>query len=197
MRPGCSTCRRPTRPRTCCRRPPTGRLWRSCSPTGSPSRWPTRPCRCWEPAATAVTTAWRSSSVTPTAHASTRAPRKCSPWRSRTHCTGAVAERPAPDQGWSGTRLDGGRRRMNHAAAARRRRRYVADVLAVNDRMSLRGLASHVPPESLLYLARRPGGLVVLVARADGIPERYLLGIHGFQLAQYLRLEFASHEIAF
>ena len=87
---------------------------------------------------------------------------------------------------------------MNHAAAmARRRRRYVADVLAVNDRMSLRGLASHVPPESLLYLARRPGGLVVLVARADGMPERYLLGIHGFRLAQYLRLEFASHEIAF
>lgn len=80
---------------------------------------------------------------------------------------------------------------------AERQRRYVSDVIALHDRISLRGIAAHVRPESVLYQARRPDGRLVLAVRGDGIPERYLLAIHGFRLAQYLQLKFASHEIAF
>ncbi|MGW4802905.1 hypothetical protein [Kitasatospora sp. NPDC004272] len=75
--------------------------------------------------------------------------------------------------------------------------RFVADVRAVHDRMNLRGLAAAVRPDDLLYLARRQDGLVVLAARHQGIPHRYLLGIYGFRLAQYLRLGFASEELAY
>jgi len=80
---------------------------------------------------------------------------------------------------------------------AERRRRYVSDVIALHDRISLRGFASQVSSDSVLYRARRPDGLLVMAVRNDGIPDRYLLGIHGFRLAEYLRLRFASDEVAF
>lgn len=85
---------------------------------------------------------------------------------------------------------------MNGTPAAAQHR-FVADVQALHERMNLRGLAAAVRPEDLLYLARRPDGLVVLAARHQGIPHRYLLGIHGFRLAQYLRLRFVSEELAY
>ncbi len=83
------------------------------------------------------------------------------------------------------------------SAEARSRRRFVADVMGVHDRMSLRGLADAVEPEHLLHLSRHADGLVVLAARHQGIPQRYLLGIHGFRLAQYLRLRFADEGLAY
>jgi hypothetical protein len=75
-----------------------------------------------------------------------------------------------------------------------RRDRYVADIVTLHDRMSLRGLADLIEP---LYLARRPGGLTVLAARRSQLPERYQLAIYGFRLAQYLRSGFASADVAF
>ncbi|MFJ1702307.1 hypothetical protein [Kitasatospora sp. NPDC088346] len=78
-----------------------------------------------------------------------------------------------------------------------RQNRFVSDVMALHDRMNLRGLAASISPDDLLYLARRPDGLVVLAARHRGIPERYLIGIYGFRLAQYLRLRFADESLAF
>jgi hypothetical protein len=75
--------------------------------------------------------------------------------------------------------------------------RYIADVQDINARMSLRGLAGRIEPASLLYLARRPDGLVVLAAHARGIPQRYLLGIGSFRLAEYLRLRYADDEVAY
>ncbi|HEY5835809.1 hypothetical protein [Streptomyces sp.] len=79
------------------------------------------------------------------------------------------------------------------ARLAGRRDRYIADVLALHDRVSLRGLAAQVEP---LYLARRPDGLTVLAVPQSGLPERYRLMIYGFRLAQYLRLNFASDRVA-
>lgn len=83
------------------------------------------------------------------------------------------------------------------AGRSRLQERFVGDVMALHERMDLRGLADSIRPEDLLYLARRPDGLVVLAARHGGIPQRYLLGIYGFRLAQYLRLRFASEDLAF
>ncbi|WNI17993.1 hypothetical protein [Actinacidiphila sp. ITFR-21] len=79
------------------------------------------------------------------------------------------------------------------AALADRRGRYIADVLALHDRISLRGLAAQVDP---LYMVRRPDGLTVLAVPQSGLPERYRLMIYGFRLAQYLRLNYASDRIA-
>lgn len=89
--------------------------------------------------------------------------------------TGATAPRAAEDPRVAG-----------------RRDRYIADVLALHDRLSLRGLVAQAEP---LYLARRPDGLTVLAVRQSQLPERYRLMIYGFRLAQYLRLNFASDRV--
>jgi len=80
------------------------------------------------------------------------------------------------------------------ARLAGRRSRYVADLTAMHDRISLRGLVDRCDP---LYVARRPDGLTVLAVPQSGLPDRYRLMIYGFRLAQYLRLRFASDEIAY
>jgi len=74
--------------------------------------------------------------------------------------------------------------------------RYADDLIAVHDRISLRDIAARAEPGSVLHLARRPDGLVVLAVRGAGLPPRYQLAIRGFRLAQYLRLNFASQDIA-
>ncbi|WP_433892162.1 hypothetical protein [Streptomyces sp. CA-111067] len=79
------------------------------------------------------------------------------------------------------------------ARSAGRRDRYIADVLALHDRVSLRGLTAQVDP---LYVVRRPDGLTVLAVPQSGLPERYRLMVYGFRLAQYLRLNYASDRIA-
>ncbi|NGN67990.1 hypothetical protein G5C51_29335 [Streptomyces sp. A7024] len=70
-----------------------------------------------------------------------------------------------------------------------RRDRYIQDVLALTDRLSLRGLADR---DDLVHRARHPGGRTVVAALGSTLPERYLLVIHGFRLAQYLRSRFAD-----
>lgn len=76
-------------------------------------------------------------------------------------------------------------------------RRFVADIQRVHANLSLAGLAESVPAEHVLYHAHRPDGLTVLALRHGGIPQRYLIAIHGFRLAQYLRLRFADPQLAY
>ncbi|MQY22610.1 hypothetical protein [Nocardia macrotermitis] len=80
------------------------------------------------------------------------------------------------------------------AAADARRGRYIAELLAMHERMSLRCMLDHVEP---LYFQRRGDGRAVLTVRHSDLPERYQLGIYGFRLAQYLRIRLASERIAF
>lgn len=75
-----------------------------------------------------------------------------------------------------------------------RQQRYIADLLALHDGISLRALTEQVDP---LYLAHRPDGLTVLAVRQSELPERYRLALYGFRLAQYLRARFASERITF
>lgn len=77
------------------------------------------------------------------------------------------------------------------------RSRYVSELISLHDSVSVRGIDTAISSDHLLYLAKRPGGLQVLAARSSGIPDRYLLAIQAFRLAQYLRLRFASPELAF
>lgn len=77
------------------------------------------------------------------------------------------------------------------------RSRYVSELISLHDSVYVRGIESAISSDGLLYLTSRPEGLLVLAARGSGIPERFLLAIHAFRLAQYLRLRFASSELAF
>jgi hypothetical protein len=75
--------------------------------------------------------------------------------------------------------------------------RYVSELISLHDSVSVRGIETAISSDHLLYSAQRPGGLLVLAARSSGIPQRYLLAIQAFRLAQYLRLRFASPELAY
>ncbi|MFE0625729.1 hypothetical protein ACFW3D_02015 [Streptomyces sp. NPDC058864] len=74
---------------------------------------------------------------------------------------------------------------------------YASEVQMVHSLTSFTGLAALLPAESLLYHCERPGGPTVLAVRDDGLPEPYRHGVYGFRLAQYLRLRFASADLAF
>lgn len=65
--------------------------------------------------------------------------------------------------------------------------RYARDILALQDGLNFRSLLA-VPRHDVAYYARRPGGLVTLGLRTDQMSKRYLLGLQGFRLAQYLQL---------
>lgn len=81
---------------------------------------------------------------------------------------------------------------------ARVRERYVSDILGLHDRLSYRGLLRELAcGDRVLYQADRGWSLGVVAARTTDIPERYLLGLSGFRLSQYLRAGFASHAVVF
>jgi len=75
--------------------------------------------------------------------------------------------------------------------------RYVQDVLAVHERLSFGGLVRHLSERDVPWLVTRPDGLATLAARTDQIPHRYLLGLQGFRLAQYLKLGYASNQVVY
>ncbi len=68
-----------------------------------------------------------------------------------------------------------------------RHRRYAEDILALHDGLNFRQLL-RTGPDRAVYQRRRSSGPVTLGFRTDQLPERYLLGIQGFRLAQYLAL---------
>jgi hypothetical protein len=73
-------------------------------------------------------------------------------------------------------------------------RRYAADIVALHDRLSYRHLLDHLPQGHLVHRAARGDGLVTLAATTEHLPHRYLLGLQGFRLAQYLQLGWACEE---
>ncbi len=73
-------------------------------------------------------------------------------------------------------------------------RRYAADIVAMHERMSYRRLLEHLPHGDLPHLAVRGDGLVTVAATTEQLPHRYLLGLQGFRLAQYLQLGWACEE---
>lgn len=78
------------------------------------------------------------------------------------------------------------------------RGRYIQDILRMHSRLSFHGMAGELQKnDALLYQANHGRGLVTLVAHTDQIPERYLIGLAGFRLAEYLQAGFASEELVF
>lgn len=73
-------------------------------------------------------------------------------------------------------------------------RRYAADIVALHDRLSHRHLLDHLPDGDLVHRAARGDGLVTVAVATEHLPHRYLLGLQGFRLAQYLQLGWACAE---
>src|SRR3954452_17895032 len=74
-------------------------------------------------------------------------------------------------------------------------RRYAADIVAMHDRLSYRRLPDHLPAADLAHRAVRGDGLVTVAATTAQLPRRYLLGLQGFRLAQYLQLGWACEQM--
>jgi hypothetical protein len=73
-------------------------------------------------------------------------------------------------------------------------RRYASDIVALHAGMSYHRLLDHLPLGDLPHLAVRGDGLVTVAATTEQLPHRYLLGLQGFRLAQYLQLGWACEE---
>ncbi|TLG08784.1 hypothetical protein FEK35_16510 [Nocardia cyriacigeorgica] len=70
-------------------------------------------------------------------------------------------------------------------------RRYVDRVCRMQDELRFHGLAARIDGVEQTRVVERHG-VTTVVARTCDIPHRYLLGIAGFRLAQYVRLGFMS-----
>lgn len=84
------------------------------------------------------------------------------------------------------------------ALAERVRRRYVQDILRMHSRLSFHGMAAELRRnDALLYRSDHGQGLTTLAAHTTAIPDRYLLGLAGFRLSEYLQAGFASEDLVF
>jgi hypothetical protein len=75
-------------------------------------------------------------------------------------------------------------------------RRFTQDIIAMQDELSYRRLIDHLPVADLPHLAVRGDGLVTVGVRTEQLPYRYVLGMQGFRLAQYLKLGWACEQTA-
>jgi hypothetical protein len=82
------------------------------------------------------------------------------------------------------------------AAATDSERRYIRDIIAASDRMSYRRLPDQISGDPV-HLHQSGDGLITLAVRDSQLPRRYLLGLLGFRLAQYLRLGWISQPIVY
>ncbi|WP_405777338.1 hypothetical protein [Streptomyces sp. NBC_00859] len=83
-------------------------------------------------------------------------------------------------------------------AIVRIRRRYIRDILAMQERLSFRGLSKELEQSgNYLYRADRGQGVTVTAALTEQIPRRYLMGLGVFRLSQYLQAGYASPDIVF
>ncbi|MEV0279144.1 hypothetical protein AB0I22_22545 [Streptomyces sp. NPDC050610] len=109
----------------------------------------------------------------------------------------APAGTPVPD----GTDTSDGTDVRAEAPAASEsgvRRRYIEDILRLHSRLSFGGLAGRLHrTDSYVYRAAHGKGVITTAAPTSAIPERYLLGLAGFRLSEYLRAGYASEDIVF
>jgi hypothetical protein len=78
------------------------------------------------------------------------------------------------------------------------RRRYIKDILRMHSRLSFKGMAAELDKNgALLYRSDHGQGLVTIAAHTASIPDRYLLGLAGFRLSEYLQAGFASEDLVF
>lgn len=75
--------------------------------------------------------------------------------------------------------------------------RYTADILQINSRLNFRGLTDAIDGDPHYFSGDLGDGLITLSVRDSQLPVRYLRGIHGFRLAQYLRAGLMSQETAY
>ncbi|MEU1408548.1 hypothetical protein ABZ471_40745 [Streptomyces sp. NPDC005728] len=112
--------------------------------------------------------------------------------------TPRIAAGPAPTlRPWSvprGLPVD----EANGTPATRVQDRYIEDILRLNSRLSFGRLADELRKNgAALHQFDQARGLTTLVAYSESIPERYLLGLAGFRLAEYLNAGFASQKLVF
>ncbi|MEU0301385.1 hypothetical protein ABZ252_18230 [Streptomyces sp. NPDC006175] len=81
--------------------------------------------------------------------------------------------------------------------AGSRALRYVADIIELHERLSYRQLPAEISGTPLYHAEDVHSGLITLTARDSQIPARYLRGILGFRLAQYLRLSWISADLVY
>ena len=76
--------------------------------------------------------------------------------------------------------------------------RYIKDILQLQRRLSFSRLDAELQKNGgCIYRADHGHGVVTLVANSRSVPDRYLRGIAGFRLSEYLQAGFASEEIVF
>ncbi|GGY91348.1 hypothetical protein [Streptomyces nitrosporeus] len=75
--------------------------------------------------------------------------------------------------------------------------RYVADIIELHERLSYRQLPAEITGTPIYHAQDPHSGLVTLTARDSQFPTRYLRGILGFRLAQYLRLSWISADLVY
>ncbi|GGZ52088.1 hypothetical protein GCM10010344_17680 [Streptomyces bluensis] len=73
-----------------------------------------------------------------------------------------------------------------------RARRYAVDIIRLHERLTYRRLLTELKGDPLSLIEDPRRRLVTLTARDSQFPTRYLKGILGFRLAQYLRLSWIS-----
>lgn len=77
------------------------------------------------------------------------------------------------------------------------RERYLSDIIRLHSTLDFRSLPDHVVGDPL-YVAYDPRDeLITLTVEDDQLPLRYLNGIMGFRLVQYLRLGWISPQLVY
>jgi hypothetical protein len=82
------------------------------------------------------------------------------------------------------------------AAGASREQRFVRDIVAVHSRLTYGRLPEQIRGDPL-HVHQSGDGLLTLAVRDSQLPHRYLLGLLGFRLAQYLRLGWVSQPVVY
>lgn len=76
-------------------------------------------------------------------------------------------------------------------------RRYAEELADLHGRLSFRRLPEQLDGEPLWLRRRDASPLTTVAALEQQIPNRYLLGIYGFRLAQYLRLDWVCADTVY
>jgi hypothetical protein len=81
-------------------------------------------------------------------------------------------------------------------AVTDRERRYVEGIIRLHDRMTYPSLPEQIRGDPV-HVHQSGDGLLTLAVRDSQLPHRYLIGLLGFRLAQYLRLGWVSQPIVY